>query len=54
MSRKRKFLRGRVTEISEFPTGGIVRDPHKRLIWCDSRTDSIVWMREERTVCVMR
>ena len=34
----------------QFPTGGIVRDPlsiRYRLIWCDSKTDSIVWMREE-------
>ena len=35
----------------QFPTGGIVRDPlmpkAKWLIWCDSITDSIVWMREE-------
>ena len=31
----------------KFPTGGIVRDPRKWLIWCNSKTDSIVWMREE-------
>ena len=36
-------LRGGV----RFPTGGIVRDLLKQLIWCDSKTDSIVWMREE-------
>ena len=31
----------------KLPTGGIVREPRKRLIRCDSGTDSIVWMREE-------
>ena len=33
---------------SKFPTGGIVRDPLWRLIWWNSKTDSKVWMREER------
>ena len=45
--KKKEFLRGRV----QFPTGGIVRDLlctiTQRLIWCNSKTDSIVWMREE-------
>ena len=36
-------LRGGV----RFSTGGKVREPRRRLIWCDSKTDSIVWMREE-------
>ena len=40
----KEILRGRV----RFPTGGIVRDPLRRLIWCDSITDSKVWMREEK------
>ena len=46
----------------KFPTGGIVRDPflgkrlcmrhvltQRWLIWCNSKTDSKVWMREEKT-----
>ena len=36
-------LRGGV----RFSTGGKVREPRRRLIWCDSKTDSIVWMKEE-------
>ena len=45
MKKNRKILRGRV----QVPTGGKVRDlPGNRwLNWCDSGTDSIVWMREE-------
>jgi hypothetical protein len=39
----KEILRGRVKS----PTGGTVRDPLRRLIWCDSITDSKVWMREE-------
>ncbi len=36
-------LRGGV----RFSTGGKVREPRMRLIWRNSKTDSIVWMREE-------
>lgn len=37
-------LRGGV----KFPTGGIVREqPSWLLIWCNSKTDSIVWMGED-------
>lgn len=36
-------LRGGV----RFSTGGKVREPHMRLIWRNSKTDSIVWMKEE-------
>ena len=32
----------------QFPTGGKVRDPLWWLIWCNSRTDSIVWMVEDK------
>lgn len=42
----KEILRGRV----QIPTGGIVRDPlpqRHRLNWCNSSTDSKVWMREE-------
>ena len=31
-----------------FPTGGKVRDLHLQLNRCDSDTNSIVWMKEER------
>ncbi len=30
----------------KFPIGGIVRERKIRMIWCDSKTDSIVWMKE--------
>ena len=45
---KCEVLRGWV----QFPTGGdaIVRVHdlvHNRLIWCESKTDSKVWMKEE-------
>ena len=31
----------------KFPIGGIVREPRSGRIWCDSKTDSIVWMEED-------
>lgn len=37
------ILQGRV----KFPIGGIVREPRSGRIWCDSKTDSIVWMEED-------
>ena len=43
-------FRGRV----KFPTGGIVRDPLRRLIRCDSGTNSIVWMEEQTSGFVQR
>lgn len=30
----------------KFPIGGKVRERKIRMIWCDSKTDSIVWMKE--------
>jgi len=36
-------LRGRV----KFPTGGKVRERLRLQNWCDSNTDSIVWMKED-------
>ena len=42
-----QYLQGRV----KFPIGGIVRErkaqERKLVIWCDSKTDSIVWMEED-------
>lgn len=35
----------------KFRIGGKVHEPHKRLIRCDSETDGIVRMKEERCVC---
>ena len=29
----------------QFPTGGKAREP-KGMIWCNSKADSIVWMKE--------
>ena len=49
-TKKKRILRGRV----RFPTGGIVRDPLRRLIWWNFRTDSIVWMREEHAIFTIR
>ena len=48
----RQYLQGRV----KFPIGGIVREPRSGRIWCDSKTDSIVWMEEDhdstRQICL--
>ena len=35
----------------KFPIGGIVREPHCGRIWCNSKTDSIVWMEEDGQSC---
>ncbi len=40
------ILRGRV----KFPIGGKVRERLRMQIWCDSKTDSIVWMKEEKLI----
>jgi hypothetical protein len=31
----------------KFPTGGKVHEPQLWLTWCNSKTDSKVWMGEE-------
>ena len=41
--KSKQDLQGRV----KFPIGGKVREP-KGMIWCNSKTDSIVWMEEDR------
>lgn len=33
----------------QFPTGGIVRERRVRMIWCNSKTDRIVWMKEDES-----
>ena len=37
----------------KFPTGGKVRERLRMLNWCNSNTDSTVWMKEEQAVNTM-
>jgi hypothetical protein len=42
-------LQGRV----KFPTGGKVRERFLRMNWCNSNTDSKVWMKEDVLILLM-
>ena len=52
-SEQRELVREAATSYllpeQQFPTGGIVRERDVRMNRCDSGTDSIVWMEEDKS-----